>query len=548
MNIADTSNNGTVIEPLNSLNSPPSEQASCPFYSVVHDENMVVTNLPLLNPVADISDGLNPQQCEAKVTDNLKNHVQQDWVAEPDSEQQAAVDSEFQQLLALNQELSTANSDLYNQVEQLKQELAEAEKILQWQKKRSSVTDSMLNQQTQELSAAQEQIQSLFQQLETAIQTVQRQEIFIETHKAQLQISQQRLAQLERECSLLQTNYGEQSQQLLHSENTCRELRIRLMRQQRQTLQFKAALEKCLDTSVPNYDTLEDKAHHPHDITGGHTRFSRKARSLFPNAQPIKPWSAESDFISDACGGLNQHTDNSWVEGSIPSPAAKNSAPHIPISSDHFLDIEHTFTSQEIAAALEVDESVITSEMASASSSSNLDQQLESLISMFFTSQPTTVTSNTTADIGQNHQTHPSIWDNSASTTGDNGQEPKETKEQNLETEINSAASAYSAETEHLLISPTHESSVTPTTPAVPYKPTKAGEIEDYWDQVSPSPSSQLPIHHFSLEPLGEYHQDNKSPSPLLYPQRPPKGRKSLASVELPSFRPKNHQQGKGDN
>ena len=175
----------------------------------------------------------------------------EDWVAEPDSDKQALIDSEFQKLLALNEELRAANNDLYEQVEQLKDDLAESEKVLQWQKTRSSVTESMLNQQTQELAAAQEQIKSLFQQLETAVQTVQRQEIFIETYKAQLQISQQRLAQLERECALLQTNYSEQSQQLLQSENTCRELRTRLMRQQRQTLQFKAALEKCLEHPFP---------------------------------------------------------------------------------------------------------------------------------------------------------------------------------------------------------------------------------------------------------------------------------------------------------
>ncbi|WP_413172501.1 hypothetical protein [Anabaena azotica] len=520
MNIADTSNNGTVIEPLNSPNSPLSEQAGCPFYSVVHDENMEVTNLPLLNPVTDVTNGLHLQQCESSNTENLKNHPQQDWVAEPDSEKQAVVDSEFQKLLTLNQELSTANSDLYSQVEQLKQELAEAEKILQWQKKRSSVTDSMLNQQTQELAAAQEQIQSLFQQLETAIQTVQRQDIFIETHKAQLQISQQRLAQLERECSLLQTNYSEQSQQLLHSENTGRELRTRLMRQQRQTLQFKAALEKCLDTSVPNYDTLEDKTHHPHDLTGGHTRFSRKARSLFPNAQPIKPWSAESDFVSDACGGLHQLTDNSWVESSTPFPHEQNSSAPVSESSDLCSDEDNTLTSTEIAASLEVDE-LITSETAS-SGSSHLDQQLESLIQMFFTSQSTSVTPPATGDTPNNHQTNLSITEDA--------EEPKRIIEENLEPEINSGAGA-----ENLLIAPTNEPPITPT---FPHKQINAGDSEDYWAEVSPSTSSKLPLHNFSLEPMGEYHQENKSPSPLIYPQRPPKGRKSLASVELPSFPP----------
>ena len=34
-----------------------------------------------------------------------------------------------------------------------------------------------------------------------------------------------------------------------------------------------------------------------------------------------------------------------------------------------------------------------------------------------------------------------------------------------------------------------------------------------------------------------EYTDEQGSPSPVIYPERPPKGRKSLASVELPNFR-----------
>ncbi|MFN7660355.1 MAG: hypothetical protein ACK5P3_19885, partial [Dolichospermum sp.] len=130
-----------------------------------------------------------------------------DLIVELDIDQHAQVNLEFQQLLNLNTELRTANNDLYAQVEQLKTELAEAEKVLQWQKTRSSVTESMFKQQSQELSAAGEQIQSLYQQLEVYVQTVQRQELYIEGYQSLMEISQQRLARLERECSLLQSNY-----------------------------------------------------------------------------------------------------------------------------------------------------------------------------------------------------------------------------------------------------------------------------------------------------------------------------------------------------
>jgi len=64
-------------------------------------------------------------------------------------------------------------------------------------------------------------------------------------------------------------------------------------------------------------------------------------------------------------------------------------------------------------------------------------------------------------------------------------------------------------------------------------------ETEDYWLDVSPKTESNLPTDDVLLESFDENTSDNKSPSPLIYPQRPPKGRKSLASVELPNFQPK---------
>lgn len=520
MNIGDTSNNGTVIEPLNFANSPKSEQVSCPCYSVLHDENIAVTNLPLLNPAANVEDGLNIQQSKSTVIDDLQDYTQKDWIAETDSEKQALEDSEFQKLLTLNEELQKANSDLYAQVKQLKQELAEAEKILQWQKKRSSVTESMLNQQTQELETAQEQIQSIFQQLETTVQTVKSQEMFIDTHKAQLQISQERVAQLERECTLLQTNYSEQSQQLLHSENTCRELRTRLIRQQRQTLQFKAALEKCLDTPVSHYDTLEDSAYHPYDVTGGHSRFSIKARSLFPHAQPIQPWSAETDPTHDTCSTLRQHLDNSWLDLLTVSGDAENDSTSISQQDEISSDLDHT--APQPSPQLEFSPSTgEVGEVADVSSpeTSNLDRQLESLIEMFFASQPAPSTD--TTDIKKINDTNTDSLDRLMWGTLESHSE----ENQSL-TNIIEDPSVAESHLPDLKLSLGNQSTIDSPAP----------ENNDYL--------SDLPIGQFTPEPLGEYYLGQKylgqkSPSPLIYPQRPPKGRKSLASVELPNFRPK---------
>ncbi|MDF5739044.1 MULTISPECIES: hypothetical protein [unclassified Nostoc] len=505
MNEADTSNKGAVIESLNSANSPQSEQASCPFYSVVPNDNMAVRKLPLLMPAED--------------TQFSKDTTQQDWVAEPESGKQALIDSEFQNLLALNEELRTANNNLYEQVEQLKDNLAESEKVLQWQKTRSSVSESMLNQHTQELAAAQEQTKSLFQQLETAVQTVQRQELFIDSYKAQLQISQQRLAQLERECTLLHTNNNEQSQQLLQSENACRELRTRLMRQQRQTLQFKAALEKCLDTSVPSYDSLEDTAKHPKDITSGQGRFSKKARSLFPNAQPIQPWSTEPESLSD-------NLDNSWGEPSTPLPFQRNETTPAASSSWNWTVKKDTPTPAEPSPAAKIDDSPETPEAVSPLGSSNLDQQLDSLIQMFFTSQPASASPPPVAktDVDSN----PPLWDSLATILEDD--------EEQLEAEINPPATTSTSGMTDSVLSPANNLPVSSTSP---HTETPVEETEDYWSEVSQLTQVELSATDFSPELSGDNTNDGNSPSPVVYPQRPPKGRKSLASVELPNFRPK---------
>ncbi len=76
-----------------------------------------------------------------------------------------------------------------------------------------------------------------------------------------------------------------------------------------------------------------------------------------------------------------------------------------------------------------------------------------------------------------------------------------------------------------------------PMSSSLPLSETTAEEPEDYWSEVTQFHSLELQAENISQEPLTDYNVDTNSPSPVLYPQRPPKGRKSLASVELPNFR-----------
>lgn len=526
MNEPDTSNNRAVMESLNSDNSLQPEQPSCPFYSVVPPDNMVNNQLPLLQPAAE-------QSPDTPNSHSPKDTTQQDWVVEPNKEQQILIDTEFQKLLTLNEELRAANNELYEQVEHLKDNLAESEKALQWQKRRSSVAESMLNQQTQELSAAQAQIKSLFQELETAVQTVQRQENFIETYKTQLQISQQRLAQLERECALLQTNYNEQSQQALQSENTCRELRSRLMRQQRQTLQFKAALEKCLETPAPG-DSSDETASNSQGTTNHQTRFSRKARSLFPNVQPIRPWSAEPDSFIDK---INYPGSES---AKPPSSTSHNPPPTNPSSPWNWPVKEDTPNPPQSATASEIDDFFTKPEIPSSAGSPNLDQQIDSLIQMFFTPLSVPASPPPTPENADSNQTEDPVWETWATTLEDD--EPSQT----LAPEINSAAEEEDETTlaesnsQTSLHSAVNESNShswdddSLSSDAIDITP------ENYLSEISQLSEVEFSSTDLSQQLANDYANDNQSPSPVVYPQRPPKGRKSLSSVELPNFRPNN--------
>ncbi|NJL78654.1 MAG: hypothetical protein HC917_06995 [Richelia sp. SM2_1_7] len=286
------------------------------------------------------------------------------------------VNAEFEKLLQLNEELRSANNQLYEQVEELTTALGESQAALQRQKKRSTVAESMFKQQTQELNAAQAQIQSLFEQLENAVKNAQRQESLAESYKGIIELNQQRLAQIERESALIQTKYNEQSQLLSQSENDCRELRTRLKRQQRQTLQFKAALEKSLETTIPGYDTLDDTDSSFCDTTINSKLSKFKQTQTIKSIQSIQPWSAPSESY--------QIQNDLWQE-ILTTSAANDSENSIPEESSTWEfsanpDITPTEDLVNDAAA----EKTTEQQIVSPSDSSELEEKLDNVIQTFF--------------------------------------------------------------------------------------------------------------------------------------------------------------------
>lgn len=137
--------------------------------------------------------------------------------------------------MALAQKLREHNRELVKTVVNLEQALSDAQEALKMQIMRSRNADTLIAQQAEELTASQGQVTRLFHELEISHQSAQRQQTLIETLAEQLENSQQNFAHLEREYANLQERYNDQTNRLLRSEQQVQELRTELHRQQRQT-------------------------------------------------------------------------------------------------------------------------------------------------------------------------------------------------------------------------------------------------------------------------------------------------------------------------
>ena len=146
-----------------------------------------------------------------------------------------------------------------------------------------------------------------------------RQQSLVETIRAKLQTCEHQMARMEREFALTQQRYNEQTYQLQQSEQTCEELRSRLNRQQRYTLQFKAALEKCLEEV---------------EIRNGNLVTANTAESVepmyFAPAQPVEPWSMNGMEVDAA---LEEATNVENIEEISEEIATSAESATIPVES-----------------------------------------------------------------------------------------------------------------------------------------------------------------------------------------------------------------------
>ncbi|MEP0918579.1 hypothetical protein NC981_17250 [Leptolyngbya sp. DQ-M1] len=374
--------------------------------------------------------------------------------------------------------------------------IAKQRQALNASRQRLQDQEAQIAEQLQTTKTAQTEVNQLAQSLEQAHQAQQKQQILIETLTAQLEASQTQVAQLERDCALTQQRYDDQIQQLRQSENACRDLRSRLHRQQQYTLQFKAALEKCLDVSATQ--KIEESV----DYAISQSESQCESVS-FIKAQPVQPWSTTLD---------QQAWESETVNTFVPPESAWAVAP----DDDSLFEEEPETTATE---AVEINHETIEHEV--------IEMAEPELIVV-----------------------HPPL----SYTIARSASEEKPSVHHNIDLFLPNASKSLVVEPSLTVeASEEDEPTVVPEMPTLESLPVEEPTIEEIaanpfslglplMDEPaisSASPFITLSAIDRNLEPIDVLTSET-SPSPIVYPQRSQKKRESLAAVELPSF-PKPH-------
>lgn len=460
MSEADQPNNQFLPEPTVLSNDDTVSDLSEPTQPVEHLQIVKFSELPDHKPPVQPWKPAQTDESDSEVAAFLTAHHEandSNATTADDAGQKSSQDADW---FALAQKMRQRNRSLIEQVNQLKGALKQQQEVLKLEKTRSQQQEITLAQQTEEFNTLHEQLARLFNALESSHQASVRQQILIETLSEQLQSGQERIAQLERECSFTQQRYNEQSHQLLQAANTCRDLRSRLQRQQQQTLQFKAALEKSLE--MPKAADTQPPQ-----------------RGFVPKAQPIQAWSAETDVVEEV-----SDFDTIWqhpvrLEPPLPPIQFSKTEPFI-IKRLEEPDFPAVPATSNLAPSASQPPEVITT---SEETTTELELESQLLAEMSSLAQAAGLTTETT-------------------------KEPPSEAFDELSTHRLNAQKTLLPEEIRVLEDP--------------------AQFSD--DEIWGDASSNQPTEPEVVLPQSNW------PSPVLYPLRPPKKRKSLAAIELPSF------------
>ena len=271
----------------------------------------------------------------------------------------------------LMEALHDCNRELVNRVTDLETTVEECQENLENQQK-------LLEERTKELATTQQQVTRLFHKLELCNQIIQRQEVLVESLTDKWDVSQQQQAQMERECALTKQSYSQQVYHLKELENSCKELRARLYRQQQQTLQFKAALERCLEMpgkmeaverpteistteASPVVASEESFISEPQKQENPFLNLNTR-KVLLLSSEPVKPWSPQPK---------NQQQKNQQQKEAIISKKEKNIAK---INLDKKIDLPKALAEPEQVELLE--QNIPQNELPQEVSASQLNPSL----------------------------------------------------------------------------------------------------------------------------------------------------------------------------
>ena len=215
------------------------------------------------------------------------------------------------ELLTLIRDLNECNDVLLTKISRLETALGESQQSVRAEVDRAKAAEEKRVEQLsaqqataqQTAQTAQQQVAQLVGQLDTAEQTIQRQQLIHETLQAEFNEAQDRITQLERECALTTQQHADEAQARIKAETTNRDLRSRLQRQQRYTLQFKAALEKSLTVNARPASRVTSVVQDPFSFNEPDSL----DRVTMPRAERIAPWNA---IGSAPFAGIDPHLEN----------------------------------------------------------------------------------------------------------------------------------------------------------------------------------------------------------------------------------------------
>ena len=202
----------------------------------------------------------------------------------------------------LARKLRGQNRELLDTIVKLERALANSRQKLQDYQQRSLHHNSLVSQQTAQLQNTQTQNNNLIEQLQQSQHQEKQQQHQLQILQEKLNTLQETVADLEREYAVLNRDNRDKNQKIVHQEQQISELQQRLQRQQRYSLQYKAALDQCLSSGtkkIPTQKSTENELVSPNP-SSPLVSIQPWSSSTIPNQSKSSQEQEEEEVVSDS--------------------------------------------------------------------------------------------------------------------------------------------------------------------------------------------------------------------------------------------------------